>query len=85
MTSAFQTLAIFSTIGWPEYALIFGIFILLFGAKKLPDLARSMGKSIKEFKKATSNIEDDIRSAMDDEDQKSSKTIDSKDKEPIKK
>lgn len=59
--------------------LIFGVFILLFGAKKLPELARSMGKSIKEFKKATSSIEEDIRSAMDED--VSEKKIDAKEKE----
>ncbi len=45
------------------------IILLLFGAKRLPELARSFGKSIKEFKKATKGIEDDFRSAMDDDEQ----------------
>lgn len=61
--------------------MILAIFILLFGAKKLPDLARSMGKSIKEFKKATSSIEEDIRTAMDEEDAKTSKKIETPEKE----
>jgi TatA/E family protein of Tat protein translocase len=45
------------------------IILLLFGAKRLPELARSFGKSIKEFKKATKGIEDDFRSAMDDDEE----------------
>ncbi len=46
------------------------IVLLLFGAKRLPELARSFGKSLREFKKATSDIESDLRSAMDEEPEK---------------
>ena len=38
--------------GWTEWLLIFLVFFLLFGAKRLPEIARSLGKGIKEFKKA---------------------------------
>jgi sec-independent protein translocase protein TatA len=38
-------------IGWPEILLILLVVLLLFGAKRLPDLARSLGKSLNEFKK----------------------------------
>ena len=50
-----------------EIILIFLVVLLFFGAKRLPDLFRSFGKSLKEFKRATSDIEDDIRSAMDED------------------
>lgn len=43
-------LAIFQQIGLPEIVLILAVLLLLFGARKLPDLARSLGKSTKEFK-----------------------------------
>ncbi|MCZ7599908.1 MAG: twin-arginine translocase TatA/TatE family subunit [Gammaproteobacteria bacterium] len=39
--------------GGPELIWVFIIFFLLFGAKKLPELAKSAGESLKEFKKAT--------------------------------
>ncbi len=52
-------------IGTTELLIIFFVVLLLFGAKKLPELARGMGKSIKEFKKATNEIEEDIRTAID--------------------
>ncbi|MDQ8203295.1 twin-arginine translocase TatA/TatE family subunit [Pelagicoccus sp. SDUM812003] len=59
-------------MGWPEITIVIVIFILLFGAKKLPELARGVGKSIKEFKKATSNLEDEVRSAIDEDNSKPS-------------
>ncbi len=46
----------------PELLIILAIVVLLFGAKKIPDLAKGMGRGIKDFKKA---IKDD-----DDEDTK---------------
>lgn len=36
-------------IGWPELLVILGILLVLFGAKRLPDLARSLGRSVKEL------------------------------------
>jgi sec-independent protein translocase protein TatA len=41
-------------IGAPEILLIGGIVVLLFGAKKIPELASGIGKGLKEFRKATS-------------------------------
>lgn len=40
--------------GW-EMLLLLAVILLLFGAKRLPDLAKGLGKSIKEFKKASSD------------------------------
>jgi sec-independent protein translocase protein TatA len=44
-------LGFFNNIGVQELLIIFIILVFLFGASKLPQLARSMGKSVKEFKK----------------------------------
>lgn len=39
------------SLGWPELIIIVAVIVLLFGARKLPDLARSVGASAKEFRK----------------------------------
>ncbi len=69
-TDNLLTLGFMQGLGWTEVVVVLFLILLLFGAKRLPELARGFGKSIKEFKKATSNIEDDIRSAIEDEPQK---------------
>jgi len=61
-----NTLAFLQNLSSWEIALIFMVVLLFFGAKRLPGLAKSLGKSLREFKSATSGIEDDIRSAMND-------------------
>ena len=50
------------SLGGPEVAIIFVLMLLLFGAKKLPELARGMGKSLGEFKKAKQEFEEEIKS-----------------------
>ncbi len=52
-------------VGGPELLIILVIILLLFGAKKLPELAKGLGKSMKEFKKATQDVQDDFQEAMD--------------------
>ena len=61
------SLAFLQNLSSWEIVLIFLVVLLFFGAKRLPDLFRSLGKSVKEFKSATSGIEEDIRSAMESE------------------
>jgi sec-independent protein translocase protein TatA len=53
-------------LGGPEMILIFLVILLLFGAKKLPQLARGVGKSMGEFKKAKDEFESEIKSAVDE-------------------
>ena len=51
--------------GW-EIVLILAVVLILFGAKKLPELAKGLGTGIKEFKKATREVTDELSVAMDD-------------------
>ncbi|MBK1834249.1 Sec-independent protein translocase subunit TatA/TatB [Roseibacillus ishigakijimensis] len=55
-------------LGGPEILIIFVIVLLLFGAKKIPELARGLGKSMGEFKRAREEFEDEIKRAADDVD-----------------
>lgn len=50
-------------IGTSELMIIFLVALLLFGAKKLPELARGVGKAMGEFKAARREFEDEIRRA----------------------
>ncbi|MBC2593091.1 twin-arginine translocase TatA/TatE family subunit [Ruficoccus amylovorans] len=57
-------------LGWQEILLILIIILLLFGAKRLPELAKGLGKSMKEFKKATQEAESTFKQALEEEDNK---------------
>ena len=83
------TLAFIGNFGGGEIILIFLIVLLLFGAKKVPELFRSLGKGVNEFRKAKNDWEQDIQDVMSQEpledhdfDQKSSKEENS-DKEKV--
>ena len=52
--------------GW-EMVVIAIVILLLFGAKKLPELAKGLGKGISEFKKASTEIKDEVEKAIDKE------------------
>ena len=47
-------------IGTTELIIIMFIILLIFGAKKLPELAKGLGKGIREFKKASNEIQDEL-------------------------
>jgi sec-independent protein translocase protein TatA len=51
---------IFLFISGPEIFIVVVVVLLLFGAKKIPELARGVGKGMKEFKKATSDIKKEL-------------------------
>lgn len=53
-----------------ELLLIFLAVLLLFGAKRLPEIAQGMGKGIREFKKAMKDTTDEIKGSMDVDDTK---------------
>ena len=54
------------SLGPWEIIIIFIVILLVFGGKKLPELAKGLGEGIKEFKKATSDIKDEVDNAISD-------------------
>src|SRR5581483_7087453 len=50
-----------------EIFLILAVVLILFGAKKLPELARGLGQGIREFKKASNEVTDELNRAMDEQ------------------
>ncbi len=57
-------------LGYQELLLILVIVLILFGAQRLPDLARSLGSSVKEFKKGVNDLKDDAIAATKKDDDK---------------
>ena len=51
----------FGNIGFPEILLILVVVLLLFGAKRIPEIAGSMGKGIREFKRSISDVDKTLR------------------------
>lgn len=51
----------FGSLGTGEIILILLVVLILFGAKKIPELAQGLGKGIREFKKAMKDVEEDIK------------------------
>jgi len=53
-------------IGLPEIIVVFLIIVVLFGAKKLPEIGAAIGKALKEFRKAGKEIEDDVKKSSEE-------------------
>jgi sec-independent protein translocase protein TatA len=53
-------------IGFPELIIIFLVLLLVFGAKRIPEIARGIGKGIREFKSATNEISREIEAESQD-------------------
>ena len=51
------------SLGWPEIILILIVVLLLFGANRIPEIARSLGKATKEFNRARDEFADEIKNA----------------------
>jgi sec-independent protein translocase protein TatA len=68
------TLAFIDGLGGPEMLLIFVIILMLFGKDKLPELARGIGKSMKELKKATTNVEEEFKRALQEDEYRQNQT-----------
>ncbi|MFC7098594.1 Sec-independent protein translocase subunit TatA/TatB [Halobaculum marinum] len=64
------TLPLFGAIpGGPEMLIILLVLVLLFGANKIPKLARSTGQAMGEFKKGREEVEDELKAMQDGEEE----------------
>jgi sec-independent protein translocase protein TatA len=75
----------FGGIGIPELLLIFGILLLLFGAKKLPEIGRGLGEGIRSFKSSLSGEEKEekVIEAKEIEAETSSKKVETAEKDKV--
>ena len=65
-------------VGLPEVTVILILALLIFGPKKLPELGKQLGKTLKSLKKASNEFQNEIDKVMNEEDkEKSSKSIES--------
>ncbi len=55
-------------IGAPELIFIGLVIVLLFGAKKLPEIGSALGKAIREFRRAGKDIQDEVKDVVEDKD-----------------
>jgi sec-independent protein translocase protein TatA len=66
INTAFTVLGIAGIGGW-EVFLILVVFLILFGAKKIPELAKGLGRGIREFKDATKDIKSELEEGVRDD------------------
>ena len=59
-----QSTLLFLNLGGGEMVVIFLVIILFFGSNKIPELARGLGKGIREFKNATNGVQREIEESM---------------------
>jgi sec-independent protein translocase protein TatA len=64
-------LAILGPIGWPELLVILGLVLVIFGPRRLPEIAESFGKSIRKFRSATREATDEVKKELNDINQES--------------
>jgi sec-independent protein translocase protein TatA len=62
----------FGTIGWQEILLIFLVVLLLFGARRLPEVGKAFGRGIREFRKAVKDVGRELE--KDEPEEKKSET-----------
>ena len=56
--------AFIGPVGWNELVVILVIVLVIFGPRRLPELAEAMGKSIRKFKEASRDVEEEITTAV---------------------
>lgn len=65
----------FGSLGFPELMLIFGVALLIFGPRKLPDIGRSVGRALGEFRRATNDLKSTLEQEVRLEEDKGSLSV----------
>lgn len=68
-----EWISMFSNIGVPGLILILTLALIIFGPKKLPEIGRAFGQTLKEFKKSTRELTEDVVQDIEEEKQKLTK------------
>lgn len=63
------------SIGIGEILVILLIFLLLFGSKELPEMAKKLGKGVREFNKLSQNAKEEVRKILEESEKKDSKRL----------
>ncbi len=66
ISSTPPVLGFIGPIGWQELLIILALVLIVFGPRKLPEIAEAFGKSINKFKSATRDATDDVKRELDD-------------------
>jgi len=64
-----ESLAFIQNIGVPGFVIILLVILLLFGGKKLPELARGLGKGLRVFKSELNDVKDSVDTALKEDDE----------------
>ena len=60
-------------LGWPELTIILVILLVLFGASRVPEIGRALGKGIKEFRGSVSDVKDEIEGKSEEKEKEKEK------------
>ena len=60
-------LALIGPLGWQELIIVFFIILIVFGPRKLPEVAEAFGRSIQKFKRATREAREEIETGLNEE------------------
>ena len=62
-------------LGWQEILLIAVVILILFGARKIPEFMRGLGKGMREFNDAKNNVRNELEEGMNEKDQRAKSSV----------